>query len=156
MLGRSRKKTRTDNKNSQDQKKLEGAYAQPGTTATQQPERKLRPIACLEHFRRVADAVIMTRLRSSLARHMACIQQGVAPGGMENVIHAVKSSVLKAMAPGAAPLYVVACDLRNAFNCASRTKLVECLAPDEHWGSSTELYFAPLLPTGMGRLISCG
>ena len=111
----------------QDQKKLDGAYAQPGTTVPQQQARKLRPIACLEHFRRVADAVVMTRLRSSLARHMACIQQGVAPGGMENVIHAVKHRVLKAMAPNAAPLYTVACDLRNAFNCASRDKLVGML-----------------------------
>ena len=108
-------------------KDFHASYHQPtgAQTDVPVPPPKYRPICCMEVSRRLADAGMTRALRPTVTRELAPLQLGIAPGGIENVVHALQYEVAQATAPSSAPLFVCALDLKNAFNSCSRAGLVE-------------------------------
>ena len=103
-----------------------GTSSSDGLSSTSQV--KIRPICCLEILRRLGDAVLAKLLRIVVERELAVVQMGVAPGGIENVVHAVQHflfSEVRGSTPSAK--FVIALDLKNAFNALSRADLVQLI-----------------------------
>ena len=79
-------------------------------------------------LRRLGNAVLAKLLRIVVERELAVVQMGVAPGGIENVVHAVQHflfSEVRGSTPSAK--FVIALDLKNAFNALSRADLVQLI-----------------------------
>ena len=105
-------------------------------TALSKKNRDIRPIAAGEILRRLVSKCMCIMHKEAAAQHFKGFQYGVAtPAGAERMIHFVRKTM--AAHELDTDWVVLKVDLKNAFNCVSRARILELVlahAPDMyHW-----------------------